>query len=344
MTIVRAIFAFSLMALATITSAAPIVDAAYVKDAISRGVIVWDVRATPQYKKGHLPGAVSIGDAGTALREMTKEDFIETEKIAKILGDAGIDPAQEVIVYGDRGSPQAYFGRFALRYFGGKNVSVFHDGADGWTAAGNTQETTDSVRPAIALKLTPVERVSATTDEVVALARRKRVQIIDARTPAEHYGEDVRAIRGGHIPNAMNIPFEQNWKDPETAKKLAQKKVPDNSGMALKTADELTALYAKLDPNKKTVVYCQSGMRAAETATVLEQLGFKNVRVYDSSWLGYAARLKAPVANETFFNVGVANGKVAAMQKRIDDLERAVEQLAAAQRVAAAAPAAVAAK
>jgi hypothetical protein len=71
---------------------------------------------------------------------------------------------------------------------------------------------------------------------------------------------------------------------------------------------------------------------AAGAVTVLEQLGFKNVRVYDSSWLGCAAKLKAPVEDETFFNVGAVSGKMTAMQKRIDDLERAIEQLDATHR------------
>ena len=310
-----------------IAGAAVIVDAAYVKEAQARGAIVWDVRATPQYKKGHIPGAVSIGDAGTTLREMTKEDFVETAKIEKVLGDAGIDPAKEVIVYGDRGSPYAYFGRFALRYFGGQNVNVFHDGADGWVAAGNALETADATRPPVTLKLTPTPALAATTDEVAGLIGKGGVQIVDVRTPAEYGGQDVRAIRGGHIPGAVSIPYEQNWKDPETATKLAQKKVPDNSGMSLKPAEDLKALYAKLDPAKETVVYCQSGVRASETASVLEQLGFKNVKVYDSSWLGYAARLNAPAESETFFNVGATMGKIGALTKRIDELERLVEQL-----------------
>ena len=313
-----------------IAGAAVIVDAAYVKEAQARGAVVWDVRGTPQYKKGHIPGAVNIGDAGTVLREMTKEDFIETAKIEKILGDAGIDPAREVIVYGDRGSPYAYFGRFALRYFGGSNIPVFHDGADGWVAAGNALETADATRPAVTLKLTPNPALSASTDEVAGLLGKPGVQIIDARTPAEYSGQDVRAIRGGHIPGSVSIPYEQNWKDPETPAKLAQKKVPDNSGMSLKPADDLKALYAKLDPAKETVVYCQSGVRASETASVLEQLGFKNVKVYDSSWLGYAARLNAPAENETFFNVGATMGKIGALTKRIDDLERLVDQLSKA--------------
>ncbi len=49
--------------LATPSLAAAIVDAAAVKVAQARGAIVWDVRATPLYRKGHIPGAVSIGDA-----------------------------------------------------------------------------------------------------------------------------------------------------------------------------------------------------------------------------------------------------------------------------------------
>ena len=66
----------------------------------------------------------------------------------------------------------------------------------------------------------------------------------------------------------------------------------------------------------------QSGVRASETAGVLEQLGFKNVRVYDSSWLGYGNKLDAPANNATVFNVGALNGRMGALQARIDALEK----------------------
>ncbi len=48
--------------------------------------------------------------------------------------------------------------------------------------------------------------------------------------------------------------------------------------MALKDEAALRSLYAGLDPNKETIVYCQSGVRASETATVLRQLGFRTSR------------------------------------------------------------------
>ena len=96
--------------------------------------------------------------------------------------------------------------------------------------------------------------------------------------------------------------------------------------MSLKAVADLKALYAKLDPDKETVVYCQSGVRASETAGVLQQLGFKNVKVYDSSWIGYGNTLDAPANNATFFNVGALNARVAGMQAKIELLEKTLAE------------------
>jgi thiosulfate/3-mercaptopyruvate sulfurtransferase len=159
---------------------------------------------------------------------------------------------------------------------------------------------------------------------MLARLRDKNVQILDARTRNEFAGLDVRAIRGGHIPGAVNIPYEENWVEPDTAGKLARREVANNRGMSLKSDADLRSLYSQLDANKETIVYCQSGVRSAETAAVLGTLGFRNVKVYDSSWLGYAAKLDAPVENEVFFNVGALRVQLTAMQAKIDALEKAL--------------------
>lgn len=321
------LFLFILLSQA-IPGRAAIVDTAFVTEALQRGAIVWDVRAANDYAKGHIPGAVNIGAAGAVLRNPNTEDFLPIPQLEKILGAGGIDPSQEIVVYSTRADTIAYFGLYTLQYFGGKRAYVYHDGIDGWRAAGHALGTEPRKRAPVALKLVADANVGVTTDQFIAASRRTGVQIIDARTAGEFTGNDIRAIRGGHVPGAINIPYEQNWIDPDTLQKLARKQVADNSGMSLKPAEELKKIYAQLDPRKETIVYCQSGVRAAETATVLGQLGFKNVKVYDSSWLGYAARLSAPVNNETFFNVGALNNRLSAMQRRIEELER---ELAAAK-------------
>ena len=298
-----------------------IVDTAFVADAVKRGAILWDVRAAADYQKGHIPGAVNIGGAAQALRNPNTEDFLPTAQIEKTLGAAGLDPAKEIIVYATRGDANAYFGLYTLRYFGGTQGHVYHDGIDGWRAAGLEVSTTPRTLPPVALKLTLDSAASVDTPQMLA-AQKRGVQIIDARTVPEFSGNDIRAIRGGHIPGAVNIPYEQNWVDPDTALKLARKQVADNAGMSLKSEQALKKLYAALDPEKETIVYCQSGTRASETAVVLSKLGFKNVKVYEPSWLGYAAVLNAPANNETFFNVGALNARLSTMQQRIEQLER----------------------
>jgi thiosulfate/3-mercaptopyruvate sulfurtransferase len=296
-----------------------------VQQAIARGAIVWDVRDEKSFLEGHIPGAINIGEIGSVLRDPNKEDYIATEKIQKLFNDAGLNINRDIVVYGARGNPYAYFGLYTINYFGGKQAQVYHDGFDGWKSAGLPIQKERQTSAPVSVNLVPQAQLVVSNEEMFKLAQSKSVQIVDARTPDEYSGKDVRTIRGGHIPNSVNIPYEDNWQDPATAIKLSKKQVSDNTGMSLKSEADLKKLYANLDPDKDTVVYCQSGVRAAETAVVLKSLGFKKVKVYDSSWLGWGNNLKAPVADETFLNVGALNAKLSAMQNRINQLEEALK-------------------
>ena len=322
---------FSLFTLLTITwvisapviaATSTIVDTTYVIDAQKRNAIIWDTRSAALYKQGHIPGAVNIGDIGSELRDEQREDYIALGRIEKILGDAGIDPSKEIVVYGLKGNPVVYFGLVTLQYFNAANPKIYHGGIDDWKAAGQPISTEASKLASVSLKIRVKPELLVDTAEVVRKLKDPKVQIVDARTPEEYRGEDIRAIRGGHIPGAIPIHYMENWVDPDTSTKLEKKLVNNKDGMNLKPRKDLQALYSKLDPDKETIVYCQSGVRAAETATVLADLGFKNVRVYDSSWIGYGATLDAPAEDVTFFNVGNLQAKISGMQKRIDNLEK----------------------
>jgi thiosulfate/3-mercaptopyruvate sulfurtransferase len=307
-----------------------IVDTAGVEQAMQRGAIVWDARDASDYAAGHIPGAVNFGDAGDLFRDANREDPPSAAVAAQLFGKAGIDILhKDVVVYTTKGNSFAYFAARMLEYYGGKHGQVYHGGIDDWKAAGKPISTQPTQLPPVALTLNAEKVGTLWTNEVAALARTGSAQIVDARTSKEFSGEDIRAIRGGHIVGAVNIPYEANWKDPAAAAKLAAKQVSNKDGMALKSGDELKALYAKLDPAKETVVYCQSGVRASETAAVLRDLGFQNVKVFEPSWLGYAGQLTAPAENEVFVNVGALNGRIASMQKRLQTLEADIAKLQA---------------
>lgn len=325
---VKHIFSISLLLMSSLLAAQKndaIIQTGQVQEAIARGAILWDVRDEKSYLEGHIPGAINIGDAGNILRDANKEDYIATAKIQAIFNAAGLDVNKDIVVYGSRGNPYAYFGLYTVQYFGGKQAQIYHDGIDAWKSAGLALQKERPSLPAVSVTLVPQPQLLVTNEEMLKLAQSKSVQIIDVRTPDEFSGKDVRAIRGGHIPNAINIPYEENWQDPATSIKLGKKQVSDNSGMTLKSQADLKKLYSNLDPNQDTVVYCQSGVRAAETATVLKNLGFKKVKVYDSSWLGWGNNLKAQVSEESFLNVGALNAKISAMQNKINQLEEALK-------------------
>ncbi|QJR12280.1 Thiosulfate sulfurtransferase [Usitatibacter rugosus] len=323
----------TLFILAVSTSAVAqnlIVDRAEVEKAIAAGALVWDVRSAEDYAKGHIPGAVNIGLVADVFRDANREDPPSAAAASRLFGAAGMDIlGREVITYSTKGDPFAYYGARMVEYYGGKHAKVFHGGLDDWTAAGKPAVTEPTRLAPVAIALANERRGAISTKDMVERVKSGNAQILDTRTTKEFTGEDIRAIRGGHVTGAVLIPYEANWSDPDAGVKLAQKKVTNRDGMSLKPQSELKTLYSKLDPAKETVVYCQSGVRASETAAVLRDLGFKDVKVYEESWLGYAGNLSAPAENEVFVNVGALNGRLGSLQSRVNELEAELARLKA---------------
>ena len=137
-----------------------------------------DARDAAAYQRGHIAGAVNVGDALRVLRNPTTEDFIETERIEAILGDGGVDPTREIVVYSTRGHVGAYFAHFAIRHFGGQNVSVYHDGIDGWADDKRPLEISETRLAPVTLKLEPNSALAVSTAEMLTRLQDKNVQIL----------------------------------------------------------------------------------------------------------------------------------------------------------------------
>jgi len=305
-----------------------IVETDYVlKNKDKPGVILIDARAASDYKKGLIPGAVVLGEkAGRfALRDVD-ERLLPVAKMEKILGDAGITRENELIVYGAKSdtSPTVVF--WILEYLGAEKARVYLGGIDDWMKG--KHPLTNEARKLPAAKFTAKVQADrlATTEFVKKSLKSKEVQFIDSRTVKENAGEDIRAVRGGYIPaaNHVNIPYEFAWKDPEAAKKLAEKKVQDREGMALKDASGIKELYKGVDPKKEVVAYCQTGTRSTQTYAVLREMGYQKVRNYDDSWIVWGSQVDLPASNVSYYDFVKANAAL----RRLDALEKKVEELA----------------
>lgn len=244
------------------------------------------------YDSGHIPGAISLGgECAKVLR--TKEESvvfkdakgnIDTAKYEKILSDAGISNDKTVIVYADaKGITGASVGYWILELLGHKDVRFLNGGIGAWTGAGKSLDTKEHKLPATKYKANLMPDRIATTDEVLKIAKgeTKNVQLVDVRTSGEYAGADVRAKRGGHIPQCLlNVSHTETF---------------DKKTGMINSMDELEKLFGKLDKNKRTIPYCQTGTRSTLTYLQFRLMGFKDVANYDDSWIIWGNREDLPI-------------------------------------------------
>ncbi len=293
--------------------------------------VVIDSRDLKDYAKGHIPGAISLGKrVKKALRDSTARVFTDVSKYEKLLGKAGIDNNTHVVFYhGDiKTLTDASVGFWVMEYLGHDKVHFMDGGLEAWRNSGFRLEKNPTIKEPKTFKANVVASRLATTDEILGVATGSitGVQMIDSRSKKEYNGQDMRAIRGGHVPNTtINVSHK------DTMLKELDKKTEKMEATGFIDADTLQEKFGSLDKNKRTIGYCQTGTRSTLTYLQLRLLGFKNPANWDDSWRVYASDLAAnrPVEasnGQQWYNFDGVNKKLAALEKKIKKLEEAVEE------------------
>jgi|Deesub1362A_J573_1020465.scaffolds.fasta_scaffold00311_38 thiosulfate/3-mercaptopyruvate sulfurtransferase len=300
--------------------------------------VILDCRDLKYYAKGHIPGAISLGKrCKKALRDSTSRVFKDISKYERLLGKVGIDNNTHVVVYGEHIKTDtikdAAVAFWILEYLGHDKVHMLNGGIDAWVNAGYSLTPEPTILPQKRFKARVVKSRYASTEEIVEIAtgKKKGVQLIDARTPKEHKGADIRAIKGGHIPNTtINISHKDTFdrsKDPETGK------MRDNGFLS---PDRVAEFYKTLDKNKRTIAYCQTGTRSTLTYLELRLLGFKDPANYDDSWRVYGSSFENyPVAapnGPQYYNFAKVNKTLKKLKKKIKELEKKIEELTSKEK------------
>jgi thiosulfate/3-mercaptopyruvate sulfurtransferase len=252
------------------------------------GIRIVDLRGDPDrgeaaYRAGHVPGAVFLGGRELDDPKANAEGFpVRPDKAAAILGRLGIDHDTTVIAYDDAGSVYAARFFFVLEFYGHTKTRVLNGGLAKWRREG--RPVTTEVPRVEAKRFVPEPRreLVATAQEVKASLGKDEVCLIDARSPEEFSGKDVRAKRGGHIPGARNVDWVETL----------------NPDQTFKSADQLRAIFAAagVRPDRQVITYCQSGVRSAHDYFALRLIGIAKIKNYDGSWQEWGNDPALPLA------------------------------------------------
>lgn len=230
------------------------------------------------YVAGHIPGAVffdinAIADLTTDLPHMLPTP----EAFAEAAGGLGLGRNATIVVYDAHGIYSAPRVWWTLRAMGYADVFVLDGGLRKWRAEGRPVET-DVPSPS-PVSVIPDSNASLVRDlnAVAGVLADSSAQVVDARSAGRFRGEapEPRAsLRSGHMPGALNLPFDQVVN-------------PDGT---LKSAADLRTVFAHIDLARPIVTTCGSGVTASVLALALARLGRFDVAVYDGSWTEWGGR------------------------------------------------------
>jgi thiosulfate/3-mercaptopyruvate sulfurtransferase len=185
-------------------------------------------------KKLNEPGLRVLDTRPQAKKE---GGFRDAKAWGELVGRLGIGHDTRVVVYGSS-LPDTARVWWTLKYLGLRDVAILNGGWELWV---KEKQPTDTDSPKVAeLKFEPkfqagrLEEIGPLKEAV----RSGKVTVVDARSPDEFAGKDVRGKRGGHIPGAKHLEWKEllaadgRFKSPEELQDLFRKRGIDPSQTA----------------------------------------------------------------------------------------------------------------
>ncbi len=231
-----------------------------------------------EYLNAHIPGAIffdidAMSDKSSDLPHM----LMQPHAFANAMGNLGISNTDTIVVYDGAGIFSAARVWWNMRIMGAQNVRLLNGGLPGWKAAGFDLEDGNVERNPATFNATFDATQVRSIEDIKAAISSGATQILDARAGPRFRGEvaEPRAgLRSGHMPTALNLPFDQLLDDGK-----------------LREIKELSALIelSGIDLNKPVITSCGSGVTAAVLTLALLSIGHTDNALYDGSWVDWGA-------------------------------------------------------
>lgn len=248
-------------------------------------LLILDVSSPERYSARHIPGAVNLPYPAILRSAPPAMGLLPDETaLSQVLSAVGLTEGSHVVAYDGEGNASASRLLWTLEALGHQNYSLLDGGLVAWHAEGHELESGEN-RPTPSGYHARVRNPDVVADKGYVLDHLAdaNVTILDARTPDEYSGADVRAARGGHIPGAINL----DWTEA----------IDRGNNLRLQPVATLRALLKNhgVTPDREIVTHCQTHHRSAHTFLVLKYLGYPRVRGYDGSWSEWGNDPEVPV-------------------------------------------------
>lgn len=252
-----------------------------------------------QYELAHIAGAVradldrhlSATKTATDAASGGRHPLPSLETFAAWLRSIGFANNMQAVVYDRQGAN--YCGRlwWMLKWAGHEAVAVLDGGLQAWQANGGETHAGPENSNAASVSASnyapaPVNSALVATETIAKNLGHPTQTLIDARGAPRYKGE-VEPLDpvAGHIPGALNRPFNLNLGADGKFKPAAQLRA------------EFESLLAGRDP--ATVVHhCGSGVSAVPNIIAMEVAGLGRTALYAGSWSEWCSNPARPATRE----------------------------------------------
>lgn len=251
-------------------------------------LLIVDLSQRETFLQMHVPGAVHLPYARIIQKQPPAMGMLpDEETLSEVFSSIGLTPDRHVVAYDDEGNGRAARLLWTLDVLGHEGLSLLNGGLHSWANEEHPLEAGD-VEPMPSKYQARIGNPAALADRDYVLEHLddQGVAILDARSPAEYEGEDVRAQRGGHIPGAANLEWLQT--------------MDQDRNLRFKPDETLQAMLAErgITPDKEVITHCQTHHRSAHTYIMLKHLGYDRVRGYAGSWSEWGNDEDLPVETD----------------------------------------------
>ena len=238
------------------------------------------------YRRAHIPGSIYLDlaeDLSSPITARTgRHPLPAVDEFAETVGKWGVADDSIVIAYDDGPGAMAARCWWLLRWFGHQSVYVLDGGLDAWVEAGGVLVDGTESYPMAKFTGRPRQNNWTDADTLMQVMDDPVRLIIDARENKRFLGLEEPIDRiAGHIPSAINRPFQHNL-----------------SGGRFKSANilkqEFTDLIGSISPNQ-VIHSCGSGVTACHNLLAMEVAGLHGSRLYAGSWSEWITDPNRPV-------------------------------------------------